>query len=246
MYEILNRYTKAVLYKSDTATDARECLIEAVSSGANLSGANLSGANLSGAYLRDAYLSGANLSGANLSGANLRDANLSGANLSDANLSGANLSGANLSDANLSGANLSGANLSDANLSGAVGVNKFLASPLHMLRDQPGKIRAYKITKPDGSGIHYPGFICEVGAVLETKANTDENIDCAPGVNVATLDWCLREYQEGRRIWVIEFEAADIAAIPLGTDGKFRLHRCTVVAEKTLAEVGLEETKVTV
>jgi hypothetical protein len=26
--------------------------------------------------------------------------------------------------------------------------------------------------------------------------------------------------------------AADIAAIPIATDGKFRLHRCTVVAEK--------------
>ena len=35
-----------------------------------------------------------------------------------------------------------------------------------------------------------------------------------------------------------EFEAKDIAAIPIGSDGKFRVHRCTIVGEKDLAELG--------
>ena len=76
MIEILNRYTNASLYKSETATSLAECVKQAASSGANLSGADLRGADL-----YDANLSGANLSGADLRGADLRGANLSGADL---------------------------------------------------------------------------------------------------------------------------------------------------------------------
>ena len=128
-FDILNRWTQAILYRSEGATEIMQTLHEAVASGANLSGADLSradlsgadlsGANLSGAYLSGAYFSGANLSGADLSGANLSGAYLSGANLSGADLSGADLSGANLSGADLSGTNFRGANLSRADLSGA-------------------------------------------------------------------------------------------------------------------------------
>jgi len=50
----------------------------------------------------------------------------------------------------------------------------------------------------------------------------------------------LREWYVGRRILVAEFTATDIAAIPVGSDGKFRVFRCRIVAEKTLAELGLE------
>ena len=63
--QILNRYTRAVLFECDVPDDVssgmamRHALEKAVASGANLSDANLSGASLS-----DAYLSGANLSGA--------------------------------------------------------------------------------------------------------------------------------------------------------------------------------------
>jgi hypothetical protein len=45
------------------------------------------------------------------------------------------------------------------------------------------------------------------------------------------------------RILVAEFTAEDIAAIPHGTDGKFRVRRCRIVAEKDLTEVGLVPTK---
>ena len=69
MIEILNCYTKAVLYTSATANYIAEAVEEAVKGGANLSGADLSGAYLRGANLRGTDLRGTDLRGANLSGA---------------------------------------------------------------------------------------------------------------------------------------------------------------------------------
>src|SRR5690349_19997990 len=89
MIEILDRFTRAVLYSSATANDIATAVAEAVKSRAYLSGAYLSGANLSRADLSGAYLSGADLSGAYLSGAYLSRADLSGAYLSGADLIGA-------------------------------------------------------------------------------------------------------------------------------------------------------------
>jgi len=88
MIEILNRYTKAVLYRSETATTVSQAVSEAVKSGSDLRYSNLSGSDLSGSYL----------SGSNLSGSDLRGSNLSYSDLSGSNLSGSNLSGSDLSD----------------------------------------------------------------------------------------------------------------------------------------------------
>ena len=173
--------------------------------------------------------------------ANLSGANLSRANLSGAYLSGANLSGAYLSGANLSGANLSWANLSGANLSGASGLDPRRVNDLLMLRDQPGPIRAYKLVDSAfRSPIQSVGKLTyRIGETLDVAdADTDEAAACAAGINVATLPWVMREWRPGHHILVVEFTAADIAAIPIG-DGKFRLHRCTVVGEKDLVELGL-------
>ena len=232
---------------SDDKPAVRESVIAAVASDADLSGADLSGANLSGA----------DLSGANLSGADLRCADLSGADLSGADLSGADLSGAylrcaDLRDAYLRCADLSGADLSDADLSGAdlrcadlrgaTGISAHRTTPLLMLLDQPGPIRAYKLVNEDGEGHVNGGLKYVIGESVEvSNANTDQTELCAAGVNVATLDWCMREWRAGYRILVVEFTAADIAAIPTATDGKFRLHRCAVVGEKDLGEIGLVE-----
>jgi uncharacterized protein YjbI with pentapeptide repeats len=217
---ICNRWTNEILWESEHAT-IRLAVEAAVKSGANLYGASLSGADLSGANLY-----GASLSGANLYGANLYGANLYGANLYGANLSGADLYGASLSGADLYGASLSGANLSGANLYGAKGIQPLVTTPLYMLRDQPGQIRLYKLVTADGeSPIQTTGRL---------TYRVGESVDC----EVATLDWCLREWREGWRILVVEFTAADIAAIPVASDGKIRLHRCKVVGEKNLAEIG--------
>jgi hypothetical protein len=150
-------------------------------------------------------------------------------------------SGANLSRADLSRANLSRADLSRANLSGANGVHPLLTTPLYALRDQVGPIRLYKLVDAEGrSPIQNTGKLTyRVGEeVVCPDARTDESEQCAAGINVATMDWCLREWCEGYRILVVEFEAKDIAAIPLASDGKIRLHRCRVVAEKNLEEIG--------
>jgi hypothetical protein len=114
MINISNRYTRAVLYHSETAQTIAEAVAEAYGRGATLRGANLAGANLAGANL-----AGANLAGADLREANLAEANLHGATLREANLAGANLAGANLHGANLHGANLAGSNLREANLAGS-------------------------------------------------------------------------------------------------------------------------------
>jgi hypothetical protein len=176
-----------------------------------------------------AYLSGADLSRAYLSGAYL-----SGADLSRAYLSRAYLSGADLSRANLSGAYLSGADLSGAN-----GVNKHLCTPLTILSDQPGKIRAYKLVTKEGLGPYYPEINYLKGEEFAVDNYDESDAHCAPGISLATLDWCIKEWCGGYRILVMEFTAADIASIPIGTDGKFRVKRCKRVGEKDLKELGL-------
>ena len=192
--------------------------------------ANLIGANLISANLSSANLSSANLIGASLSSANLSSANLSSANLYGANLSGANLSGANLSGANLSGANLISANLIGASLSGAIGVTLEISSPLAMLKWQSGTIRAFKIINNQDEGIHRGGVKYVIDqSVIEPNANISPTEHCAAGINVASLDWCLKEYRTGHKIIVVEFCAEDISSIPIGTDGKLRLFRCKVL-----------------
>ena len=159
-----------------------------------------------------------------------------------ANLSCADLHGANLRGADLSGAYLSGANLSGAYLSGARGLNPYAVQPLLMLLDQPGKMRAYKLVNDAGEGPFNGGVKYEIGdSVKIVDADDDSATNCGAGINVATLDWCIKNWRQGLRILIVEFERGDIAVIPTASDGKFRLRRCDVVAEKDLAEIGLVE-----
>ncbi len=74
MIEILNRWTRAQIFKSETAQTILEAVLEANLYGANLGGADLGGAKLGGADLGGADLGGADLYGANLYGANLSSA----------------------------------------------------------------------------------------------------------------------------------------------------------------------------
>lgn len=218
-FEIRSQLTGAVIFESDGET-LRGVVIKAVSSRADLTGANLSGADLSGA--------------------DLSWANLSGADLSGADLTGANLSRADLFRANLTRANLTRANLFRADLSGAIGVNPYASTPLLLLLEQPGKIRAYKLVNADGVGPYNGGIKYEIGETYKVAdANTDVTEQCGAGINLATLDWCMRGWCAGYRILIAEFEAGDIAAIPTATDGKWRVHRCTIVGEKDLRAIGL-------
>ena len=258
MIEIKSRWDGSVLYTAENAQDVRRALEEAVKGGADLRGAYLSDANLRGAYLSGANLSGADLGDADLSGANLGDANLGGANLGDADLSGANLSGADLGDADLGdaylggaylgGANLRGANLGDAYLGdanlgdaylgGAEGIHPSRITPLHILLDQPGKVRAYKLVNEHNQGPFNGGLTYNVGETVEVDAcNTDPDAHCGAGINVATLPWCLDSWQPGYKVLLVEFKAKDIACIPTATDGKFRVYRCKVIREIDVSEI---------
>ena len=215
---IRERYTGDPIYTAKDVENLCHALTRAVEGGRSLARANLSGA----------YLSGADLARANLSGADLARANLTRANLSGANLTGANLSGAYLSGAYLTGAN---------------GINKYMTSPMYMLLDQVGEIRAYKLVTRDGHGPHYPTLTYSVGqAYTEPNFEADERVSCGPGINLAPLDWCLQNWQDGYRILVASFESKhgteDNICVPIGSDGKFRVRSCKIVSEVDLVGIG--------
>ena len=219
-------------------------LTEANLARAKLARAKLAGANLTGANLYEANLTGADLTEADLTEANLTGADLTRADLAWANLIGADLYGADLARAVLTEANLTEANLYEANLYGAKGINKYRTTSLYILADQPGKIRAYKLVNAKSEGIYRGGIKYEVGQSYSVdEYDGDEQSQCGAGINLATLDWCLRYYQPGYRILIAEFTAKDIVAIPIGSDGKFRVKRCKIVREKDLVELGLEGNK---
>jgi hypothetical protein len=173
-------------------------------------------------------------------GVNLQNAEFQGANFRGADLQGAKLQGAEFQNTELRDAKLQGADLQDAE-----GINKNRCTPLTILLDQPGKIRAYKLVNRNQEEPYQGDIIYEIGKYEIGKSygtndvNTNDTKNYGAGINVATLDWCMKEWQEGYRILIVEFEAADIVAIPIATDGKFRLHRCKVVGEKDLKEIEL-------
>ena len=179
----------------------------------------------------------ADLAGAYLAGANLAGADLAGAYLARAYLARANLARADLARADLAGADLAGADLADAR-----GILPALCTPLLMLLDQPGPIRAYKLVTADrkspmAAGNGYAPLDYADGAELSVdKANEDPNEDCGEGLHVATLPWCLSQRQAGQRILVVEFTANDIACIPNDASGKFRVRRLKVIGEKQIPE----------
>ncbi len=226
-FQIRCRFSGAVRFEGEFGS-LKLCVEAAVRARADLARANLAGANLARA----------NLARANLAGANLAGANLAGAYLARAYLAGADLARANLADANLADADLARANLARANLADAKGLTIERTSPLALLRYQPGPIRLFKVLNTHSEGHINGGLAYPMGKrVAVTDASADPTEMCGPGIHVATLDWCLREWRSGYTIAVMEFTAADIACIPLGTDGKLRLHGCTRVEDIPVAEI---------
>lgn len=94
------------------------------------------------------------------------------------------------------------------------------------------RVRAYKVTTKDGNGPHYPSLQYEVGKEMEvTDFDTNPAVDCGKGINLASLDWCKSELKDGYRLFAVDFDPADLAAIPTKGAGKFRVKRCVVVEE---------------
>ena len=185
------------------------------------------------------------LDGASLNHASLDRASLNHASLNGASLDRANLNHASLIDASLNGARLNGARLNGASLNHAKGLNKYSTTSLYGMFDQSGPIRSYKLIQQNGTGPYAATsggtpILYEIGQQYEVKdADTDEYKSCGAGINLATLDWCVREWREGYRILIVEHTATDIAAIPIGSDGKYRVFRCKVIGEKNLEQLGL-------
>ena len=47
-------------------------------------------------------------------------------------------------------------------------------------------------------------------------------------------EWLVNNFEPGRKIVIVEHTAADIAAIPYASDGKYRIRRGVVVGEVTM------------
>ena len=179
----------------------------------------------------------ADLRSANLRSANLRSADLSSADLSSANLRSADLSYANLSYADLSYANLSYADLSSANLRSAdlrdtifVSINWLAYSGI--VPDEKGTAYAYKMTKSNGEGTFNGGIDYTSKTIFEVaKVDSDVNRDCGEGINLATFSWCLNNFTDkSYRLFMMRFNVKD-AVCPVGSDGKFRVLKCTKIGE---------------
>lgn len=134
-------------------------------------------------------------------------------------------------DTSFKNCNLKLANFSESVLPKKLKTELIQQEPLSILLNQPGKLYAYKFVRKNGFTTFFP-FKYEIGKTYDfsNRAHCDPRDLCGPGLNVATLDWCKREMIEStNKLIVIEFESKDIACIPIGSDGKFRLLRGKVV-----------------
>lgn len=127
---------------------------------------------------------------------------------------------------------------------------------LRFLKGDP-RIICFKLSRGNGEGPHNPTtkpiLTCAPGNVLTVPwAETDRNLDCAAGVNVACADWVLRngtrhEWHpsgvyidrviDGMRFWRVIFRKSDIASLPNRNPGKFRVYNAVVVEELSLTQM---------
>ena len=213
---------------------------------------DIRGTSLTNVKLHAAYLTGMNAYNANLRWVDFSKSDLSRSQLARSDLRNADLRQANLRDCNLlradlRGADLRGANLRrtcfrECNLEGARGFVAERCTPLMMLREQVGPLRAYKLVNECGEGSIHGGRVYEIGKQYEVNdASQDPFEHYGSGIHLATLDWCIEKWRPGQRILVAEFLPADISGIPAGGDGKFRVYRCRFLDELQLRKLGLTE-----
>ena len=147
-----------------------------------------------------------------------------------ANLHSADLHSADLRYADLHSADLRYADLRYADLQSAKNLIKSYQGLLSILKNQKNKLIAYKYL--NGNISPYQDFKYEIGKTYEVKEfDTDEFNECGKGLNVATLEWCLKDtnFSLDKTYIEIEFDPKDIVAIPYFTDGKFRVKKLKVI-----------------
>ena len=156
-------------------------------------------------------------------------------------LRGAYLRGANLRGANLGGAYLWGAYLWGANLGGAKNLPSKFKTDLNILKYQINKLIGFKYL--NGKLSPYQNFEYELGKTYVVEdGSTDERILCDKGINLASLQWCLRETDNdlSKTYAIFEFDPKDILAIPYNSDGKFRVSKATYIRNLTEEELKKE------
>jgi hypothetical protein len=130
-------------------------------------------------------------------------------------------------------ANLADANLARANLADAKGFIPERTTHLASIRFLP-VCHAFKVVNEKGEGHINGGLKYKLGKRVSVKdADDNPSTMCSTGIHVADLPWCLREWREGYRILLIEHSPDDIACVPYGTDGKYRLKGCTPIKDIT-------------
>ena len=86
----------------------------------------------------------------------------------------------------------------------------------------------------------YKNFKYEIGKTYSTKdCNDDERVLCGKGLNVATLEWCLRDNtcDLTKTYIIVEFDVKDIVAIPYNSDGKFRVWKIKIIRKLSKKEL---------
>ena len=134
--------------------------------------------------------------------------------------------------ANLQGANLQGADLQDAKLENTILEDINWLAYIGIVPDKKGFAYAYKFTNAAGEGIYTGGINYLKDTQFEVgEVDTDANKQCSYGINLATFSWCLNQFRDkSYRLFMFEFNIKD-AVCPIGSDGKFRVKKCTKVGE---------------
>ena len=125
-------------------------------------------------------------------------------------------------------ANLARAYLAGAYLTGAKCKEPLYLCDLYLLKMQlkNTKLRAWKYLL--NGKTPYQKAIYEIGKIYKfDDLDSDEQKLCAPGGNVATLTWCLKDDSEADEFLEVEFRAGDIV-MPWVSDGKFRVAKFKV------------------
>ena len=164
--------------------------------------------DFSGGKLRGTDFSGSDLSGAKFADADVRDCNFQGCNLDGADFTGARTCSNVEDDPPYPEARFVGASMDDLHGVEVKGLGLEETTPLALLLDQTGPLRAYLVTSPE--------TVLEPGQIIEAKKD----------VRIAL---CSRnKIMDGMPSWLVEFDVGDME-IPMGSDGRFLVSKAKVL-----------------
>jgi len=133
--------------------------------------------------------------------------------------------------ANLTGADLTGADLTGAKTAKTILDNLNWLTYIGITHNERGYAYAYKLINERGEGPFNGGInYLEAKSFAVAEVDPDVHAHCSYGIHLATFQWCLRNKQDGYRVLLMRFYVDD-AVCPVGSDGKFRVRKCTRVGE---------------